>query len=92
MGVGLAISVDKMEKYRLGPNMTGGISKYSNYSIHNDKWETISVCMQFFSSLLYTLSFATMLFPFLLIVLMKVQNDTYSHGEMVKNRDSKYFK
>lgn len=48
--------------------------------------------MKFSSSLLYTVSFATMHFPFLLIDLMKVQNDTYSQGEMVKNRDRKYFK
>lgn len=38
MGVGLAISVDKMQKYRLVPNMIEGISKCSNYSTHNDKW------------------------------------------------------
>lgn len=43
MCVVLAISVDKMEKYRLGPYMIEGISKSSNYSLHNEKWSTVSV-------------------------------------------------
>lgn len=90
IGVWLVVSVDKMEKCKLGPNIIRGISKYFNYSLQNGKWWLVSVFNKFSSSLLYTQPFPTMHFPLWLMVLMN--RKTHIHiGRFLKiKNDSDY--